>query len=204
MWSSDGRSAARGAQAARRSCSSSGTSGSPKVSTALGRSRRRCRRLEHLQQVARERDVAGQPLGDERVQPHQRHRHVDARPPAAARPLQPRPRTRSRSPRPGRRARTSGSSPPRGRPPWRSTRATSSAQIGWMRCLPLPMIGVTGASLRELHERRQDPAVRAEDEARPEDHVRDARRPPRPAPSPTSRRSRGRGPSSPRSSRARS
>ena len=57
--------------------------------------------------------------------------------------------------------------------------------------------------LRELDERRQDAAVAPEDEARPEDHVREPE-PGRAAPSPTSRRSRARGPSSPRSSRARS
>ena len=57
----------------------------------------------------------------------------------------------------------------------RSRRATSSIQIGWMRCLPLPMIGVTGRDPREPPEGRQDPAVPGEDEARPEDHVLEPR-----------------------------
>ena len=53
---------------------------------------------------------------------------------------------------------------------------------------------------RELAERRQDAAVAREDEARPEDHVVEPGAAAPSAPSPTWRRSRGRGPSSPRSS----
>ena len=47
--------------------------------------------LEHLQQVARERDVPRQPLGHERVHLHQPDRDVKARPPHAERALQPLP-----------------------------------------------------------------------------------------------------------------
>ena len=51
--------------------------------------------------------------------------------------------------------------------------ATSSTQIGWIRCVPEPTTGVNGASARSA-ERLQRAAVGAEDEARPEDHVLEA------------------------------
>src|SRR5688500_9571075 len=47
--------------------------------------------LEHLEQVARQRDVAREPLRDERVGAHHRHRHVHRRPADAERTLQARP-----------------------------------------------------------------------------------------------------------------
>ena len=49
--------------------------------------------------------------------------------------------------------------------------ATSSTQIGWIRCVPGPTIGVTGASFAIFLNCPSAPPSRSEDEARPQDHV---------------------------------
>ena len=49
--------------------------------------------------------------------------------------------------------------------------ATSSIQIGWIRCVPGPTIGVTGASFAIFLNCPSAPPSAPEDEARPEDHV---------------------------------
>ena len=54
--------------------------------------------------------------------------------------------------------------------------ATSSTQIGWIRCVPGPTIGVTGASFAICGTAASAPPLAAEDEARPEDHVLEPRR----------------------------
>jgi hypothetical protein len=83
-----------------------------------------------------------QPLGDEGIHAHDRHRHVDARPPLPARASA----GPELVPGDGVRAAELERLPVDvvARDRLAEVVATSSAQIGWIRCLPLPVIGVTG------------------------------------------------------------
>src|SRR5436190_5031500 len=130
--------------------------------------------LEHRQQVAGERDVAGQALGDAGVEPHQPDRHVEGRPaPDADRGPQTLPELVP--------ADDLGSAELEG-----AVRRFDSVDGGGeIRShvvdpdrLDLLLARADDRrhrrQLRELPEGRQDAAVAAEDEARPEDHVLEA------------------------------
>ncbi len=126
--------------------------------------------LEHLQQVACERDVPGQALGDERVDAHQANRDVEARAPADSerRPellpeLVP--------------ADDVGAAELEG--PVRFGFVEGGGEVRGHVVDPDrldPLVACADdrrhrGQLRELAEGRQDAAVSPEDEARPEDHV---------------------------------
>ena len=143
----------------------------------------------------------GQLLEHRGLHAHQPERHVHRRPADAQRRLQPRPELV-----PGddvRPAELEG--PVRGLGPHDPGREVGGDVVDPDRLDPLragPTIGVTATASRSART-AQRTAAAAEDEARPEDHVLEAGRLARPAPSATSRGSRARDPSSARSFRAR-
>ena len=161
---------------ARRSCSSSGTSGSWNVSTALGS---RDDVVAELRASSAGRASPARRAGARSAPPARasgrtaRGSTADAsRAPRFSRVPELVPRQRVRPADLERAAR-----PP---PAWSTARAkysaTSSTQIGCSRCVPGADDRRHRREAREPHERRQHAAVLPEDEARPEDDVLEAGR----------------------------
>ena len=159
---------------ARRSCSSSGTSGSWNTSTAARIGDDVVAELEHRQLVARHRR-AGQPVGERRLRAHEPDRHVDRRAPRAEHALQALPEAVPR-----RRLRTAEleRAPEHIRVLDRLREVLRDVLDPDRLEPPRPVADDRrhGRVAREPHERRQDAAVVAEHEARPEDDVLEARR----------------------------
>src|SRR5438093_4455305 len=130
--------------------------------------------FEHLEEVARERDVARQPLREEGIDLHEPNGDVDAGPVDAADTLQALPELVP--------ADDVGA-------PQLEEAAHHIVALDGLRKVLRQVFGPDrldalaaaaddrghGRQPCELHERRQDAAPRPEDEARPEDHVGDAR-----------------------------
>ena len=160
---------------ARRSWSSRGTSGSLNVSTALG-SVTTLSPSSSIVSWSRRHRRAGQPLGQRRLQAHRAERDVYRRPPHAEHSLQPLPELvpahRVGAAELERAVRGGRLVDARARSTARDPRPRSAAAVG-----ARTDDRRHGREAREPDERRQDAAVAAEDEARPEDHVLEARTP---------------------------
>src|SRR5436309_10166271 len=141
----------RRVQAARRSCSSSGTSGRPKISAALVS----VTTLSPASSIFSRSRVSGMSPGRRSVT----SAFTFIRPTGTW--MLGRPMPRIRFTRSQNSFHDTASGPPTSNvlsiAASRSTARAkyapmSSAQIGWIRCVPLPMIGVTGASLASLRK----------------------------------------------------
>ena len=156
--------------AARRSCSSSGTSGSWNVSTALA-SRTTLSPSASIVSWSRVTGAPGRRSVSRRLRAHHAERHVDRRPPHAERALQPLPELVPRHRvRPAELERA-------------GDRLRDGVRVVLREILdpdrlellrPRPDDRRDRREAREADEGREDAAVAPEDEARPEDHVVEA------------------------------